>query len=86
LVEVIAMDHPGIVHEVASFFSDRQINIEDMETDTYIAPHTCTPMFTLSMTVSIPSSLSLSQLREDFYDFCDSQNLDATIEPVRIGG
>lgn len=83
-VQVVAMDHPGIVHEVASFFSDQQINIESMETDSYAAPHTGTQMFTLTMTVSIPSSLQLATVRDDFYEFCDDQNLDAMIEPVRL--
>lgn len=83
-VQVVAMDHPGIVHEVASFFSDLAINIESMETDSYAAPHTGTSMFTLTMTVSIPSSLQLATVRDDFYEFCDDQNLDAMIEPVRL--
>lgn len=83
-VQVVAMDHPGIVHEIASFFSDQQVNIESMETDSYAAPHTGTQMFTLVMTVSIPSSVQLAHLRDEFYEFCDDQNLDAMIEPVRM--
>lgn len=77
---VIAMDHPGIVHEVTEFFSGRGMNIEELNTETYPAPHTGTPMFSLDLTVSVPASLSIGELREDFEDFCDELNLDATFE------
>ncbi|MBT5654613.1 MAG: hypothetical protein HOI80_03820, partial [Alphaproteobacteria bacterium] len=40
--EVIALDHPGIVRKLAEYFDERQINIEDLDTGTYAAPHTGT--------------------------------------------
>ena len=42
-VEVVAMDNPGIVHEIANFFSSRKINIDDLHTGTYAAPPTLAP-------------------------------------------
>lgn len=83
LVDVIALDHPGIVHHLASFFSSRGINIEDMNTSKYAAAHTGTPMFAVRMTVGIPADQQISALREDFMEFCDSMNLDAVLEPVK---
>ena len=53
-VDVVAMDHPGIVNNLAGFFAERQINIEDMATNPYAAAHTGTPMFAVHMTVGIP--------------------------------
>jgi len=82
-VEVVAMDHPGIVHPITEFFSKQKINIEEMETETYAAPHTGTTMFALWMTVAVPESVSTSQLRETFIDFCDELNLDASFEAAR---
>ncbi len=78
-VEVIAIDHPGIVHKLASFFSGRQINIVDLETGRYAAPHTGTPMFSLHMTIGIPTETSIANLRDDFLNMCDELNLDAKI-------
>ncbi len=83
-VEVVCMDHPGIVHNLASFFSSRQINIEDMVTSSYAAAHTGTAMFSVQMTVGIPSSVHIATLRDEFLEFCDSLNLDAVLEPVKI--
>lgn len=82
-VDVVAMDHPGIVHEVADFFASRGINIEELGTWTYPAAHTGTPMFSLNMTVSVPADLHIGRLRDEFTAFCDNLNLDATIEPSR---
>jgi glycine cleavage system transcriptional repressor len=82
-VEVIAMDHPGIVHALANFFSSRAISIEDMVTRGYSAPHTGTPMFSVNLVIGIPAAMQVAVLREEFMDFCDELNLDAVIEPVR---
>lgn len=82
-VEVVSIDHPGIVHQLANFFSSREINIRDMATTTYAATHTGTPMFSVQMTVDVPAAMHIARLREDFMDFCDQLNLDAIIEPVK---
>ncbi len=83
LVDVVSIDQPGIVHDVAEFFASRAINIEEMTTWTYPAAHTGTPMFSISMTISLPTSVHIGKLREDFMGFCDELNIDATLEPAR---
>lgn len=82
-VEVMAMDHPGIVHSLANFFARRGINIEELDTRTYPAPHTGAPMFAVNITVGIPADTHIPGLRGDFLDYCDDLNLDSTFEPVR---
>jgi glycine cleavage system transcriptional repressor len=82
-VEVVALDHPGIVKDITSFFSQREINIHDMYTTSHRAAHTGSPMFTLSMTIEIPAATHISSLRDQFMDFCDELNLDAIMEPVK---
>lgn len=80
-VEVVALDHPGIVHDIASFFGQQNINIEEMDTGTYAAAHTGSPMFSLAMVINVPASKGFRELRDSFLDFCDERSLDATIEP-----
>ncbi len=82
-VDVVALDNPGIVHRLANFFSRRSINIQDLATSSYAAPHTGTPMFAVHMTVDVPASTHIASLREEFMDFCDQLNLDAVIEPAK---
>jgi glycine cleavage system transcriptional repressor len=81
-VEVVAMDNPGIVHNLASFFSSRQINIVDLNTERYAAAHTATPMFAVNMTIGIPADIPLKQLRDEFISMCDELNLDASMSPA----
>ena len=68
---------------LAGFFADRNINIEDMATSTYAAAHTGTPMFSVHMTVGIPADMHIGALREEFMDYCDGLNLDAVLEPLK---
>lgn len=82
-VEVVAIDHPGIVQQIAGFFSKRNINIHDLFTTSHRAAHTGTPMFTLSMTVEIPAATHISSLRDQFMEFCERLNLDAIMEPLK---
>ena len=82
-VEVITIDHPGIVFQLANFFSTREINIEEVNTNSYSAPHTGTPMFSVNMVVDVPSTVSIAALREEFLDFCDEHNMDAAIETTK---
>jgi glycine cleavage system transcriptional repressor len=81
-VKVVAIDNPGIVHKLASFFSSRQINIVDLNTERYAAAHTATPMFAVNMAISVPAEIPSNQLREEFIDMCDELNLDASMSPV----
>jgi len=81
---VIALDHPGIVHEIAGLFTSQSINIGNMDTETYAAPHTGTPMFALSMLLEVPSSNNVASLRAEFLEFCDTHNLDGSLEPISL--
>ncbi len=60
------------------------INIEELQTDTYPAPHTGTTMFSVIMTVGIHADVHIPALRGNFLDYCDDLNLDATFEPARV--
>ena len=81
-VDVVALDQQGIVFKLANFFATRDIEIADVATSSYAAAHTGAPMYSVQMTVNVPSSQYVSQLREEFYDLCDEMNLDGVIEAV----
>jgi glycine cleavage system transcriptional repressor len=82
-VDVVCLDQPGIVHNLAGFFTARDIEIAELNTRSYAAAHTGAPMFSVQMTVSIPADVHIAGLREEFMDFCDQMNLDAIIEPLK---
>ncbi|MGI9325542.1 MAG: glycine cleavage system protein R [Pseudomonadales bacterium] len=80
VVTVTAMDHPGIVRSVASFFSQRSINILELSTETQPAAHTGTPIFSLHMTVELPSASNAAELTSAFEEFCLEQDLDGEFQ------
>ncbi len=82
-VDVVALDQPGIVFQLAHFFASRNIEIADLATRSYAAAHTGSPMFSVQMNVNVPASVHLSQLRDEFLEMCDQLNLDGLIEPVK---
>jgi glycine cleavage system transcriptional repressor len=82
-VDVVCLDQPGIVFQLSDFFAARTIEICELATRRYAAPHTGAPMFSVQMTVSIPAAAPIAQLRDDFHDLCEQLNLDSILEPVK---
>jgi glycine cleavage system transcriptional repressor len=83
VVDVAALDRAGILSEVAEFFASRNINIDEMSSWSYTATNTGAEMISLSLNISVPAEVHVGRLRDDFTDFCDGLNLDATLEPAR---
>ena len=82
-IDVVCLDQPGIVHNIAGFFAERNIEIGEVTTRSYPAAHTGTSMFSVQMFINIPAGVHISALREEFMEFCDQLNLDAIMEPVK---
>jgi len=82
-VDIVSMDQEGIVANLANFFAARQIEIADLNTRQYNAPHTGADMFSVQLAINIPATINLAGLREEFHEYCEEQNLDAIIEPLQ---
>lgn len=82
-VDVVCLEQPGIVAALTGFFAARGIDVSEMSTRNYPAPHTGAPMFGLYMVINVPASVHLGAMREEFMDLCDNFNLDAILEPVK---
>ncbi|MFM8332297.1 MAG: glycine cleavage system protein R [Candidatus Methylumidiphilus sp.] len=82
-VDVFASDQLDNIHELADFFTKRGIKILDLSTSRYPAPYSATPLFMARIIVKIPVNLRIVSLRDEFLEFCDQQNLDAILEPVK---
>lgn len=82
-IDVVCCEQIGVVYEITKFIADNNIGIQGLYTNSYNAAHTGTPMFSLHMTINIPTDVSIAALRGDFMDFCDQLNLDAIMEPVK---
>lgn len=83
LIDITSIDRPGMIHDVAGFCTAREIDIDDLGTWTYSASTTGAPMCSVSLSISVPTNLHIGRLRDEFTDFCDQLNVDATLEPAR---
>ena len=70
------MDHPGVVHRISSVLSNLAINIESMETKTYLAPWSGTPIFRMEAIISIPAELNVQAIRTRFDEIEREENID----------
>jgi glycine cleavage system transcriptional repressor len=82
VIDVVSLDHEGIVLSLSNFFAARNLEISELNTRRYNAPHTGAPMFSIQLTVNVPADQQISSLRDEFLEFCDSENLDAIMEPA----
>src|SRR5205823_2729803 len=74
------MDHPGIVYNISGLLRSLGVNIESMETRTYSAPVSGTPLFQLEADLAIPASLNINYVRERLADLQREENIDIDIE------
>lgn len=83
VVEAVALDRPGLIHSLVSFFTERGIAIQEFSTMNSPALYTNAPMFSAHLKINIPGDLHIPNLRQEFMEFCDEMNLDSIIEPIK---
>jgi glycine cleavage system transcriptional repressor len=86
LLTAVSLDTPGIVHSITALLRRYAINIEDMETETALAPWTGAPMFRLTAHLVIQSAVSVNQLKKELAHLQQQQDLDVTLKPVFVPG
>lgn len=77
---IVTMDKPEVIYEVTQFFNESKIPINELYADVNIAKRTGAPILSISMNISVPSNMQISDLRERFFLFCDHFNLDGILE------
>jgi glycine cleavage system transcriptional repressor len=84
IVEVIAADKPGLLFQLADFFDQQGITIENLQSNRYRAMQTGAELFSAQITIGVPASMHIAALRDDFLEFCDHLNLDAIMDPMKF--
>lgn len=77
------MDHPGIVYKISNVLSNLGVNIEAMETKTYAAPISGTPIFQLEAELAVPTRTNVNHLRERFAEIQREENIDIDLTPAK---
>jgi glycine cleavage system transcriptional repressor len=77
------MDHPGIVYQISAVLSAVGVNIESMETRTYAAPVSGTPIFQLDADLAVPTRTNINSLRERFAQIQREENIDIELTAAK---
>ena len=64
VISAVALDHPGIVHNLSHAVSQKGANVESLESSCAPAPLTGSPLFTLEMVCSLPKEIAFGQFKE----------------------
>ncbi len=78
-----SLDHPGIVHRLTAQLAQSGINIESMETKSYNAPMSATPMFRFEAVIAVPGRINLPLLRMDLQSIGEEENIDIELTVMR---
>jgi len=75
-IELIAMDHPGIVQQVVHVLHRHNINIESLNTYVNRAPLSGGPLFDLTLEARVPAERSIAEVKGELTELAAKMNLD----------
>ncbi|MBI5118576.1 hypothetical protein HZA56_19075 [Candidatus Poribacteria bacterium] len=75
-LEVISMDHPGIVRKVVSILHRFGVNIRALDTQVTKAPLSGTSLFDLTLEADVPAGTSMSAVKDELLRLAAEMNLD----------
>ncbi|HVZ22724.1 MAG TPA: ACT domain-containing protein [Vicinamibacterales bacterium] len=81
-LELVGHDHPGIVRNIARVLAARHVNIEELETDTTSAPMSGETLFRARAVLSMPSAMSLDDLRGELEALAGELMVDLSLKDV----
>jgi glycine cleavage system transcriptional repressor len=70
------LDHPGIVYRISGLLRTLGVNIESMETKTYSAPVSGTPLFQLEAELAVPAHANINEVRQRLSELQREENID----------
>ncbi|MBI9092366.1 MAG: hypothetical protein JEZ12_24385 [Desulfobacterium sp.] len=77
---VEGQDHAGIVYKVSRFLADNDINIASLKSEVKFSPESGAAIYSLSISVEIPQSLSLKTVEQRLHQIEDQLNVNITME------
>jgi glycine cleavage system regulatory protein len=86
VVDLVGLDRPGIVHEIARVLAQRGVNIEELVTDRTPAPMSAELLFRSRARVNVPEGLDAAELRSRLERLAQDLMVQVTLaepEPAR---
>lgn len=77
-----SLDHPGIVHQICKVLYGKGINIDDMSSNVDSNPVTGANIFQMTCFFSVPPTVKIIDLKNDFSRISDDYNIDIRFDAV----
>ena len=82
LLEVVGGDRPGIVREVTHVLADREVNVEEFQTECVAAPMSGDRLFRATAQLRMPAGLTVQQLQHDLEQIAHDLMVDIRLKPA----
>lgn len=86
LVTAEAIDQEGIVRAVSRALHGVGVNIVSLETSTYQAPITGSPLFRLEARIDVPQTTGIARVRKAMDSVAEAENLDIDVRSLVAKG
>ncbi len=82
VVTAEAIDQEGIVRAVARALHKVGVNIVSLETSTYEAPVTVSPLFRMEARIDVPQTTGIAKVRKAMDEVADAESLDIDVRSL----
>ena len=79
-LEVMSMDHPGVVQKLVHLLHQRNVNIKSLNTQVARAPLSGAPLFNLTLEASVPAEKQITKLKDELIKLAAQMNLDLSFK------
>ncbi|MFA9477777.1 glycine cleavage system protein R [Phycisphaerales bacterium AB-hyl4] len=79
-LEFVGHDRPGIVRDLARELSRRNINVEELTSDSYSAPMTGELLFKANVELGVPDDANMNELYQALEELREHLHLDLTYD------
>ncbi|MBJ43235.1 MAG: hypothetical protein CMJ80_08170 [Planctomycetaceae bacterium] len=81
-LDLMGNDRPGIVHEVTRVLAEREVNVEEFQTEQIAAPMSGERVFRASGQLRLPAGLTIQQLQEALEKIAHDLMVDIRLKPT----
>ena len=82
VLELVGQDRPGILHQISRILTQHSVNVEELSSDRVNAPMDGSMLFQARISVRLPASVSIAQLRAELEKIASDLMVDVQLNPV----
>jgi glycine cleavage system regulatory protein len=81
-LDLIGNDRPGIVHDISRALAERQINVDELQTECVSAPMSGEMLFKATADLRAPEGIAIDELRDRLENLADELMVDIQLADV----